>query len=235
MNSTNKSKPLPPPDLSGWQKLPAVLMLVGAVLSVIGLAVDRAEFGFSWLLAFMFFLSVALGGLFLAMIHHLTDAGWSVATRRFCEHLGALLFPWLALLFVPVLIFAPKIYHWMILNPGTDRALSVKWPLFTWPGFGVVSVVIFGTWWLLSSRLRYWSLRQDETGDPLCTHRMRFYSGWGILAFAATVTMASILWMGSLQYQWSSTVYGIYFFASCAFVGTATTYFITMLLQRQGI
>lgn len=210
-------------------------MVVGAILSVIGLIIQPAEFGFAWLLAFMFFLTIALGGLFLAMIHHLTDAGWSVATRRFCEHIGALLFPWLAILFIPVLALAPKIYHWMTLSHHIDRALWVRQPLFTWPGFCIVSAVIFGIWWLLSSRLRYWSLRQDETGETLCTYRMRFHSGWGILAFAATVTIASILWMNSLNYQWHSTIYGLYFFGSCAFVGTATTYLIAMILQRQRV
>ncbi len=65
-------------------------MAVGAVLSLIGLALNRAEFGYAWLTAFMFYLSIVLGALFLVMIHHLTDAGWSVGIRRFCEHLGAL-------------------------------------------------------------------------------------------------------------------------------------------------
>ena len=235
MKSSNEPNPLPPLDLSGWRKLPGILMVVGGVLSVIGLALRPAEFGYAWLLAFMFYLSIALGGLFLVMIHHLTDAGWSVATRRFCEHIGALLFPWLAILFVPVLLLAPKIYTWMTLNPQNDRALSAKWPLFTWPGFCVASLILFGVWWLLSSRLRYWSLQQDETGDAMCTHRMRFHSGWGILAFAATLTFASVLWMKSLQYQWASTIYGMYFFGSCAFVGVATVYLITMILQRQGV
>ena len=97
MSSPNDTTPLPPPlDLSGWRKLPAVLMAAGAVLSVIGAVMNPAEFGFSWLLAFMFFLSIALGALFLVMVHHLTDAGWSVATRRVCEHIASLLFPWLA-------------------------------------------------------------------------------------------------------------------------------------------
>ena len=44
--------------------------------------------------------AIALGALFLVMIHHLTDAGWSVGIRRFCEHLASLLFPWLAILFL---------------------------------------------------------------------------------------------------------------------------------------
>jgi len=234
MNS-NESNQLPPLDLSGWRKVPGMLMVIGAVLSAIGLGKDRTEFGYAWLLAFMFYLTIALGGLFLVMIHHLTDAGWSVPIRRFCEHLAALLFPWLAILFVPVLVLAPRIYRWMTLNPHSDRALSAKWPLFTWPGFCAASVIMFGIWWLLSSRLRYWSLRQDKTGEARCTYRVRFHSGWGILAFAGTVTLSGILWMGSLQYQWSSTVYGIYFFASCAFVGVATAYLITMILQRQGV
>src|SRR5471032_2229960 len=102
MSSHNKTELPPPLDLSGWCKLPAVLMGIGAVLSVIGAVASPAEFGFSWLLAFMFYLSIALGALFLVLIHHLTDAGWSVGIRRFCEHLASLLFPWLAILFLPV-------------------------------------------------------------------------------------------------------------------------------------
>ncbi len=226
---------LPPLDLSGWRKLPSVLMVGGGILSVIGLIKNPQEFGYSWLLAFMFFLTLALGALFLTMVHHLTDAGWSVATRRFCEHLGALLFPWLAILFVPVLLLADKIYPWLTLDPAGDRALSAKMPLFTLAGLCVASAIFFGIWWLLSSRLRFWSLQQDETGGALCTRKMRFHSGWGILAFAATVTVAPILWMNSLEYQWSSTIYGLYFFASCGWVALAAAYVLTAILQRQRV
>lgn len=236
MSSPNEKNVLPPPlDLSLWSKLPVVLMAVGGVLCVAGAGISLKEFGYAWLLAFMFFLTLALGSLFLTMIHHLTDAGWSVATRRFCEHIGALLFPWLAILFVPVLLLAKKIYPWLTLNPADDRALSAKLPLFTYSGLCVASAIVFGIWWLLSSRLRYWSLRQDVTGAALCTHKMRFHSGWGILAFAATVTFAPILWMNSLDYQWSSTIYGLYLFASCGWIALATAYVLTVILQRQRI
>ncbi len=227
---------LPPPlDLSAWRQAPAVLMVIGGILSIIGGIASPEEFGYSWLTAFMLCLTIALGALFLVLIHHLTDAGWSVATRRVCEHLAALLFPWLAILFIPVAVFAPKIYHWLTLNPADDRALSAKMPLFTYPGLLIISAAFFAIWWLLSSRLRYWSLRQDVTGDPLCTHRMRFHSGWGILAFAATITVSSIVWINSLHYQWSSTIYGLYFFACCGWTGVALTYLLTMILQRQRV
>jgi hypothetical protein len=64
---------------------------------------------------------------------------------------------------------------------------------------------------------------------------MRFHSGWGILAFAATVTLSGIIWMQALQYQMSSTIYGMCFFADCAWVMLATAYVVAMILQRQRI
>src|SRR5882724_8720511 len=182
--SSKETNHLPPLDLSGWRALPTVLMVFGALLSVIGLLKSPTEFGFSWLLAFMFYYSIALGALFLVMVHHLTDAGWSVGIRRFCEHLASLLFPWLAILFLPVLILAKKIYFWLTLDPATNNLVAAKLPVFTCSGFVVASAIIFGIWWLLSSQLSRWSLKQDETGAAECTYKMRFYSGWGIVAFA---------------------------------------------------
>jgi hypothetical protein len=42
---------------------------------------------------------------------------------------------------------------------------------------------------------------------------MRFHSGWGIVAFALTLTFSGVLWMKALQYQWFSAMYGVYFFS----------------------
>ena len=62
MSSHNDQTHLPPPlNLSGWRKLPSGLMVVGGILSVIGAIVNPSEFGCSWLLAFMFYLMIALG------------------------------------------------------------------------------------------------------------------------------------------------------------------------------
>ena len=228
--------PLPPPlDLSGWRKLPTVLMVVGGLLSVLGAALDPKEFGFSWLLAFMFYYSLALGALFIVMVHHLTDAGWSVGIRRFCEHIASLLFPWLAILFLPVLIFAKKIYSWMGFDPATNNLVAAKLPVFTCSGFIITSAIFFGIWWLLTSQLSRWSLQQDQTGSAECTHKMRFYSGWGIVAFALTLTFSGVLWMKATSYQFFSCIYGVYFFSDCAWIALATVYVIAAVLLRQGI
>lgn len=224
-------------------------MKIGGLLCIIGLIAGmmqpdgqkELEFGYSWLLAFAFFLSLALGCLFLVMVHHLTDAGWSVATRRVCEHIASLLFPWLAYAFLPIVVlsvagYGP--YQWMhVKDPVAvhNNLIIAKMPVFTIPGFIVVSAIFFGVWWVLSSRLAYWSLRQDVTGAAECTHKMRFYSGWGIVAFAITITTAGIFWIKAIQYEWYSCIYGVYFFASTTWVTLATVYVLTVILQRQRI
>ena len=238
--SSNDTTHLRPLDLSGWRWLPAFLMAVGGFLSLVGAAVSwqrngLQEFGFSWLLAFMFYYSIALGALFLVIVHHLTDAGWSVGIRRFCEHIASLLFPWLAILFLPIAIFGKHIYAWMNLDPATNNLVAAKAPVFTVPGFWVTSAIFFGIWWLLSSQLSRWSLKQDETGSVESTRKLRFYSGWGIVAFALTLTFSGVLWMKSTQYQWFSCIYGVYFFSDCAWVGLATVYVIAVILYRQQI
>ena len=221
-------------DLSQWRKVPALLMAVGLVLAVIGLLVNPQHFAFCWLLAFMFFLSLCLGALFLVLVHHLFDAGWSVPVRRINEHIASMLFPWMAILFIPIALLCKKLYDWMEANPHLDHALHAKQPLFTLPGFFLVSAFCFGIWWLLSNRLRYWSVKQDTSGAVECTLKMRSYSYWGIFAFAVTVTLASIMWMKALQYDWYSTMYGVYYFAGSTWLALATAYVLTALLDRQG-
>jgi len=224
-----------PLDLSKWRNVPTILMLAGGALALLGFFVNRQQFAYAWLLAFMFFLSLCLGALFLVLVHHLFDAGWSVPIRRFCEHIASLLFPWMALLFLPIALLPRTIYGWMSVNPLTDRALAAKQPLFTMPMFYFVSAGCFLIWWFLSNRLRYWSLEQDKTGAALPTYRMRTYSGLGIVLFAVTLTLAVVMWMKSLQYQWFSTMYGVYYFAGSVWMTLATVYVITMILDRRGV
>ena len=228
-----------PLDLSRWRNVPLSLMVAGGLLAVIGLGVSwkggAQEFLYAWLLAFMFFLSLCLGALFLVIVHHLFDAGWSVPIRRFCEHISTLLCPWMLVLFLPIALGARAIYPWMREDPKFDHALKAKLPLFTQPVFYVVAALCFAVWFLLSRRLRYWSLRQDETGAAQPTHRMRFYSGIGIWVFAATLTIAAVMWMKALQHEWYSTMYGVYYFAGSVWLALATAYVITMILDRQGV
>jgi len=221
--------------------LPGAMIFFGGALTVAGAIASfsrnhGSEFGFAWLLAFMFYYSICLGALFMVMVHHLTDAGWSVGIRRFCEHLASLLRGPLIVMFLPVGLLGPKIYSWMTAgNAATNNLIAAKYPVFTVPGFWITSAVFFGVWWLLTSRLGALSLEQDKTGAAACTRKMRFHSGWGIVAFALTLTFSGVLWMQAVSYQWFSAIYGVYFFASSVWAGLAVIYVIAATMLRQGI
>src|SRR5262245_52819691 len=153
-SSTTKFK-AEPLDLSKWRNVPFTLMVVGAVLSGIGALVNVNEFLYSWLLSFMFFLSLGLGALFLVLMHHLFDAGWSGPIRQFYEHLSTLFYKVLPCLFIPIVLWAKAIYPWMHeAHPELDHALHAKQPLFSMSGFYLVALFCFVIWWFLASRLR---------------------------------------------------------------------------------
>jgi hypothetical protein len=234
MSSNPHSAAVPELDLSKYRNVPVMLIVGGAILAVLGVAASGEavkQFAFSWLLAFMFSLSLCLGGLFLVMVHHLFDASWSVPTRRICEHIACLLAPTMLVLFIPIAILAKTIYPWM--REGTpDHSVLSKQPLFTMGGYYTVAAIMFGIWWLYSNRLRYWSLRQDESGGADCTGRMRFFAASGVVLFAVTLTLAAIMWMKGLMTEWYSTMYGVTYFASSIWVTLPTVYIITLILQR---
>jgi hypothetical protein len=232
--STHESPPTAPLDLTKWRKVPLLLIGAGGLLALIGAIANPVEFGFSYLTAYMFFVSLCLGGLFLVIIHHLFDASWSVPIRRVTEHMGFLL-PVMAALFIPLAVLAPKLYPWMqIADPATDHALHAKEALLNKGAWYGLTVAVFVIWAFLSWRLRSLSLQQDRTGAAECTHKMRLCAGWGIFVFAITLTLAAILWVKSLEYQWFSTMYGVYFFAESVWTTLATVYVIMTILKRTG-
>jgi len=226
-------------DLSRWRKAPVIAIVAGVVVLALGAVVAGRngsegllrQFGFSWLLGFMFFLSLCLGGLFLVIAHHLFDASWSVPIRRYCEHLACLSLP-LAVLFVPVALLAHKMYPWMYETP--DHALHAKAAMLNPTFFYVRIVAYFAIWIALSFSLRRFSVAQDKDGAANWTNRMRVTSYLGIFLFAITLTFAAIDWMKSLQHQWFSTMYGVWYFAASVWTTIATVYVIAMVLRRAG-
>jgi hypothetical protein len=205
---------------------------------LIGLFVNSKQFAHSYLLAFMFFLSLCLGGLFLTIIHHLFDASWSVPVRRVTEHLAFLL-PVMAVLFIPIAILAPsQIYAWMQSDPALDHALHAKQPIFTLGGFYAIAILLFALWTWLSWNLRRYSIAQDTATDDatrvLCTRKLRVHAAYGIYAFALSLTLAAIMWMKALEHQWFSTMYGVYYFAASVWTTLATLYVIVTALKKTG-
>src|SRR5437867_2584590 len=86
----------------------------------------------------------------------------SSVIRRVVAHLACLAGPVMAALFIPIAVLAPKIYEWMrrLQTGEIDHSLHAKQPLFSMPMFYLTAVGCFVIWFVLSHRLRYWSLKQ---------------------------------------------------------------------------
>ena len=238
MSSHEHPGAVPPLDLSKWRNVPTLLIVIGAIGALAGLGYGLAhhdggrQFAFSWLLGFMFVLSLGVGAWFLVIVHHLFDASWSVPIRRYCEHIACLLAPALLVLFLPVAFLAPKIYPWMSMLNNPDHSLKAKAPLFTYGGFYISAAVCFAIWWWNTHQLRAWSLKQDTSGSFDCTRKMRMYACSGVVLFALTVTTASIMWIKGLMHEWYSTMFGVWYFAASVWTTLATVYAITLVMQR---
>jgi hypothetical protein len=235
MSSSENTVNSTPLDMSRWRSVPTLLIIVGLLATIIGwMTGGTDQFAFSLLVVFAFYTSIVVGSLFLVIAHHLFDASWSVAIRRVCESIAVqskwLLIPWFF-----IWMFKDRIYVWTSINPEDDSLLAVKDWLFNDGSWPIASLMVIGTWIWFSTRLRFWSLRQDETGSPECTYKMRMLSYTGVvLAIAIGLTFGSILWIKGIMYQFFSTMYGVWYFAGSVWLTLATVYTIVAALKRTG-
>ena len=202
--------------------------VVGLLATLAGAFVSGGKaVAFSYLTGFVFWFGIAIGALFLVMIHHVLDASWSTVLRRQFENWLACI-PWLAVLFLPLLasaFFAPGTL-WKWTDPAYDLgnvgghgtvAEDVLWfkksGLLSTTSLVISSLVGFGLWTLFSSRLRAHSFAQDVDGNISHTYASRFWTALGLPFTALTMTLCIILWVKALDYHWYSTMYGVWFFA----------------------
>ena len=222
-------------DLGG---LPNILLLAGVaglLLSFIGLFVDswRAQFAHSYLFAFTYFFTLAVGALFWTCLHHATDADWSVVVRRQLENLATLI-PHLALLFIPLLFVAPHIWRWWDVNPATDDLLRAKQPYLSHTFFHVRWVAYFVLLGWVAWSLKRRSVAQDHDGATRHSLVMRKFGVAGIAAVGVCLTFAAFDWLMGLDYHWFSTMWGVYIFAGAAGASMSLLVLIVTALKKRG-
>jgi len=213
---------------------------IGAVLGVIGLGASLAlaggtkQFYFSWLVAYMYFLSIALGALFFVLVHTVTRAAWGVTLRRVVENVMATL-PVFALLFVPIWLGRHEIYEWMHAEAAAHNPIIQGKAAFLNEGFWFTRAIFyFVAWSVLATWFSTQSQKQDETGEERISARLRGAAPIGIVLFALTTTFATIDWMMSLEPMWYSTMIGVYFFSGAVVAILSFTLLLVHFAYAQG-
>jgi hypothetical protein len=209
----------------------------------LGLAVVWATLGGGWerflasyLVSFLFFLSLSLGALVFVLLQHVTRAGWSASVRRLAEGFAPNVFVPMAFLVLPVLFGLRTLYPWTNAEAvAHDHLLQAKAPWLNPVFFYVRAVLYFGVWTVLARWFHKRSTEQDATGDVTLTGRMETSSTAGLILFAFTVTFFAFDFIMSLTPHWYSTIFGIYFFAGCLLGFFALLLVTAFAIQRGGL
>jgi hypothetical protein len=191
---------------------PALLLgVAGLALSALGMVFDSLQFFRSYLLAYLFWLGIALGSLPILMLQYITGGLWGAALRRILESATRTL-PLLIVLFVPLLFGITSLYEWALPDVvANDPALQHKRLYLNIPFFLLRAALYFAVWSAVIWFLNRWSAVQDVAATPALARRLEYLSRGGLLLYTLTMTFASVDWVMSLEPHWFSTIYGVLF------------------------
>ena len=193
------------------RRVAIAVAVLGALASAFGAWQSPVQFYRSYLVAYLFWLGLALGSLAILMINHITGGAWGAVIRRMLES-AARTMPLLALLFLPIALGVRELYEWA--RPEVvahDAMLQHKSLYLNVPFFLGRAAVYFVAWSTVAFFLARWSLVQDRARDDRPAIWLEQLSRGGLLLLGLTATFASVDWMMSLEPHWFSTIYGFLF------------------------
>jgi len=198
-----------------------------------------SRFSHSYLVAFAWVMTICAGGIWWVTIQNIVNSHWSTVIRRVGE-LIATNAPVLALLALPVVLplimGKPILYKWADSSLMTGD-LAHKLGYLNTKFFSIRFVFYFGFWTWLSYYLLNKSLGQDKESKEAAAKTvvtMRRVAGPAMIVYALVVTFCSIDLIMTLEPQWFSTMFGVYYFASCVLAINSSLSLTLMWLQSKG-
>ncbi len=213
----------------------SIITLLCSLLTIVIYYFFPTEFYPAYLVAYVFWVSIMLGALFLTLLHHVSNAVWSTVLRRITESL-AMTVPVLAVLFIPLAGGIHNLYHWSHAEAvAADQLLQAKSAYLNVPFFIIRSILYFIIWTVLALILYRTSLKQDQNYTSAQTRIFRTVSAPGIILFAITITFAAFDWLMSLDPHWYSTIFGLYIFAGSFLAALAFITLTGLFLRRKNL
>ena len=202
-----------PADLSRYR---TIALGVGGIALIIWAAGTyfNVEQGLrSWLLGFIFWGGITIGGIGITMLQYLTGGAWGVVIRRIVEAASRVL-PLVFLMWLPLAIGVSYLYEWTHL-PADDFTVVHRGAYQTalwWIIRGVIYFVLFG---VMTYLLNDWSARQDKSADheeaAKWLGRATAFSGPTMVIYVLVISFATVDWVMSLDPHWFSTIWGLLF------------------------
>jgi hypothetical protein len=202
----------PASPLPGMKQFGLIAGALGIALTVAGVMMSGGtldRFYQAYLVAYTFWMGVALGSMGLLMVQHLSGGVWGIVLRRPLEA-AVRTIPFMAVLFLPIVFGMGSLYHWSHADvAAADPIISQKALYLNTPFFLVRQVIYFVVWSWMGHLLTKWSTEHDRTGNPHLVAKMARLSGGGLVVYFLTVTFAMVDWTMSVNPHWFSTIWGM--------------------------
>lgn len=204
----------------------------GLLLSGVGFWSAPQRFFPAYLVAFQFCLSISLGCLAVAMIHHLSGGGWGYPIRRILEA-GYSLIPGLAFLFLPLLFGMKILYPWAGSEGRHDEILRHKAFYLNIEAFNLRAGLYFIVWTILAFALNLSSRGSAPEQEPRRQRQLALWSGPGLVIWSLTATFSAIDWSMSIEPHWYSSIFGFLFMSGQGMAGLAFAIGAAILLHQE--
>lgn len=209
-----------PKELNGFRSIALGVGGIATLAWLVGVYFSPEQGLRSWLLGFIFWAGLTIGGLGILMLQYLTGGAWGVAIRRIVEACSRTL-PLIVVLFVPLAI-GVGLHKFMEFThlPPDDYSVQHR-GVFMAPWFWIVrSFIYFALFGIMIHLLNKWSAAQDKTEDLAASERLleicSRFSGPTMVIYALVVTFAVVDWVMFLDPHWFSTIWGLLFVAGWA-------------------
>ena len=213
----------------------------------------------SYITNWLYFTSVSMGGLLLAIATWITKAKWNWSIRRISQSFVAFL-PFSFLLMLPMLSLGESYFPWIEMM-ADDPVVQNKAAYLNMPFLVTRNVLGLALLFGVALYFVYLALRPDmglraqqlTEGKRSEAWRARLTRGWMgqekeeirsykrmtviapafVIIYAIVMTMLSYDWVMSLEPHWFSTMFGPWFFMGAFWIGIAATALWSVYLRTQ--
>ena len=234
-------------------------VVVGLVSFVMRWRQDPQAAWISYITNWLYFTSVSMGGLLLAVATWITKAKWNWSIRRISQSFVAFL-PFSFLLMLPMLSLGESYFPWIEMM-ADDPVVQNKAAYLNMPFLVTRNVLGLALLFGVALYFVYLALRPDmgltsqqlTEGKRSEAWQARLTRGWMgqekeevrsykrmtviapafVIIYALVMTMLSYDWVMSLEPHWFSTMFGPWFFMGAFWIGIAATALWSVYLRTQ--
>jgi len=226
-----------------------VMFAVGLLSLVVRFTQDPLQAWISYITNWLFFTSIAMGGVMFAVVTWIVKAKWNWSMRRVSQSFAAFL-PISFVLMLPMFTLGAEYFPWVDMM-ATDPVVQNKQAYLNLPFLITRNLVGVGVLFALGTYFVYLAVRPDmgltadseEDDAGRKTWRERLTTGWMgqeqeevasyqrmttlapaiVIVYAIAMTIVAYDWIMSLEPHWFSTMFGPWFFMGAFWGGIAAT------------